>query len=161
MTTTTNGAILHLPPGEGQSFWMGVEFVNFKIKSDQTGGAYAVTEVITLPEGGSMPHKHMENDEAYFILEGEYEFHDLTNGQTLRVTPGAFLNITRGTVHAYRNLGTTNARYLLIQTPGYYQGFFEDLGSPVLEKNKVPVEASPPDMEKLLEVARKYSSLPG
>lgn len=159
--TSVENTSLYLPPGEGQSFWVGVEFVNFKLSSDQTGGAYAVTEVITLPEGGANPHQHLENDETYFFLEGEYEFQDLSNGRAFRVTPGAFLQIKRGTVHAYRNTGTTNARYLLVQSPGDLQGFFEDLGSPILIKSSLPGEAPAPDMEKLLAVARKYNTLPG
>jgi len=42
---TTEGTITYVPPGEGKSFWMaGGHMATFKVTSEDTGGAYTITE---------------------------------------------------------------------------------------------------------------------
>jgi quercetin dioxygenase-like cupin family protein len=55
-------------------------------------------------------HKHDGFDKAFYILEGELEMQ--MDGEIITVTPGYFINVGRGTVHGYRNVSPTAAKYL-------------------------------------------------
>ncbi len=157
--TTLSISSIYIPVEEGKSFWVGPEFITLKIRGNDTQEAYALSEVTTLPQGGLPPHIHMEHDEAYYILEGEYFFQDITNDKSYRAIPGSFINISRGTVHAYQNVGSSKGKYLLIHTPAGLEGFFEELGMPSLDKNNPPSEGF--SEEQLHKVAQKYSTRPG
>ncbi len=50
-------SITHLPSGEGKSFWIANnEFVTIKITGSDTGGNFALLDVIGLPGSGPPPH---------------------------------------------------------------------------------------------------------
>jgi quercetin dioxygenase-like cupin family protein len=62
--------------------WVLGEFVTYKVPSQQTGGAYALFEVTTQPGSGPPPHVNHREDEAFYVLEGDYEF--LSGGEAMR-----------------------------------------------------------------------------
>ena len=75
--------VAHVPPGEGtRSLWVLCELLTHKIPSHKTGGAYALFEAATPPGAGPPPHVHHREDEAFYVLEGEYEF--LVDGNIVR-----------------------------------------------------------------------------
>jgi quercetin dioxygenase-like cupin family protein len=157
MTISTQG-INVTASAEGQSAWVLTDFVRFLIKGDATNGAYSMIEVTSLPQGSPPPHFHHECDEAYYILEGEYEFYDLGSNSVIKATPGTFLNILRTTPHTYKNVGTTNAKMLVINTPAGFEGFLEEIGMPSNDVNNPPVMEGPPDLEAIVALAQKYKT---
>ncbi len=120
----------HVPPGGGEaSLWVLGELLTRKISSRRTGGAYSLFEVITQPGSGPPPHVQHREDEAFYVLEGEYEF--LVDGNTLRAESGSLLYVPKGTQHAHRNVGEVPGRMLTTHTPGdLYELFFENAGRP-------------------------------
>src|SRR3712207_2537322 len=96
--------VAHLPPGEGRrSLWVLGELLTYKIPSQHTGGAYSLFEVNAQPGAGPPPHVQHREDEAFYVLEGEYEF--LSAEETLRVGAGSLLYVPKGTLHAHKNVG--------------------------------------------------------
>jgi len=85
------------------------ELYTSKVVSEDTGGAFALAEAITPPEGGPPPHVHHREDEAFYVLEGELEF--MTEDGTIRAGAGSFVHVPKGTLHTYKNVGMTSARY--------------------------------------------------
>ena len=70
-------SITHVAPGEGESVWIaGSELVTFKATGKDTGGAFALVELVGLPGSGPPPHIHHRVDEVYCLLEGELEVLD-------------------------------------------------------------------------------------
>ncbi len=109
--------VAHVAPGEGvKSLWVMGVLVTYKVPSHRTGGAYSLFEVATQPGTGPPPHIHHREDEAFYVLEGEYEF--LAGRETLRVGAGSLLYVPKGTVHAHRVVGERMGRMLVTQTPG-------------------------------------------
>jgi mannose-6-phosphate isomerase-like protein (cupin superfamily) len=103
------------------------ELLTYKIPSQQTGGAYALFKATTNPGAGPPPHVHHREDEAFYVLEGEYRF--LVGGETLSAEEGSLLYAPKGTLHAHKNVGEGVGRLLMIQTPGgLYELFFEKAG---------------------------------
>jgi mannose-6-phosphate isomerase-like protein (cupin superfamily) len=148
--------VAHTPPSKGRrSLWVLGELLTYKIPSQQTGGAYSLFEVTTQPGAGPSPHIHHREDEAFYVIEGEYEF--LVEGRTIRVGVGSLLYVPKGILHAHRGVGEGVSRMLLTQTPGsLYEHFFEEVGKPV------DGEAGPLDLEeqqymrRIVEVAAEH-----
>ena len=109
--------IAHVPPDEGtRSLWVLGELLTYKIPSQQTGGAYVLFEAATPPGAGPPPHVHHREDEAFYVLEGQYEF--LNGRETLRAGAGSLLYVPKGVLHTHKNIGKGVGRMLLTQTPG-------------------------------------------
>jgi mannose-6-phosphate isomerase-like protein (cupin superfamily) len=60
-------------------------------------------------------HRHHEDDEAWYVLEGALSF--LLDGERLDAPAGGAVVAPRGTVHTYWNPAPQPARYLLVMTP--------------------------------------------
>jgi mannose-6-phosphate isomerase-like protein (cupin superfamily) len=122
-----NRAVAHVPSSEGEkSLRVFGEMVTYKVSSDQTGGAYSLFEVETPPGGGPPPHVQHREDEAFWVLEGEYEF--LGRDLTLRVGAGSLVYVPKGSLHAHVNRGEGPARMLISQTPGgSHERFLEEV----------------------------------
>lgn len=78
------------------------------------------------PPSGPDPHFHRAISESFFILSGTVR---LFNGQRwIDATPGDFLYVPEGGVHAFRNESGEPASMLLLFAPGApREGYFEGL----------------------------------
>lgn len=140
-------------PGEGRALWVLGDLYEFKATGESTGGAYALVETTVSPGlPGPPPHIHHREDEAFYVLEGEVELN--VEGNVSTAGPGSFVNVPKGTLHTFKNAGTTPARFLGIVAPAGFEGFFEEVGEPVTDKTAPP--AGPPDVEKVMALAPKY-----
>ncbi len=101
-------------PGEGRPL-PGREEVVLKATGTETGGAVAVLEATSAPGEGADPHVHHDNDEFFYVLEGQVRFE--VGGQTVEAAAGAFVFVPRGTIHVARTVGTEPARVLAAFVP--------------------------------------------
>ena len=105
--------VAYFPPGQGsRSLWVFGELGVCKTKSEQTGGAYSLFEVVTQPGSGPPPHVQHREDESFYVLEGEYEF--LVEGRTLRAGTGSLLYVPRDNLYAHRNVGEGGVGKMLL-----------------------------------------------
>ena len=89
----------YVPPGEGKSVWIANnEFVTFKVTGKNTGGTFALVEVVGFPGSGPPPHIHHRVDEVYCLLEGKLEV--LHGDRTFTANAGSVFHIPKGTLHA-------------------------------------------------------------
>lgn len=123
--------------------------VMFKALASQTNGAYSLFETTTPPGAGTPPHYQRDEDEAFFVLEGEYTF--LHGEEQKVVTAGSFVFVPRGTMHMFTNTGDLPARMLIITTPGgIHEKFFESVGEPV------DAPPSEPNFPEIVQKAESY-----
>jgi quercetin dioxygenase-like cupin family protein len=106
----------------------------WKVKTQETRGAYSVLESIVQPSTGPEPHRHSREDEGFYIIEGQYEFRVGT--QVINAAPGDFLFAPRNVPHTYKNVGTTPSRHLTIISPGGLESFFAERAA--LQKETPP-----------------------
>ena len=68
--------VFGLGQGEGEAWWwLGVTLATIKATGEETGGRYTLVEVLE-PQGVEVPlHVHHNEDEAFFVLEGEMTFY--------------------------------------------------------------------------------------
>ena len=145
-----------IQPGDGRSLRVLGEVVTYKITSERTGGAYSLFEVASEPGGGLPPHVQHREDEAFYVLEGEYEFLD-NDGHTMRVGTGSLIYVPKGNLHTYKNVGTTLGRMLVSQTPGgLHERFFEEIGQEAQDKFKPTIHERLLDAERIVAIAATY-----
>ncbi len=120
------------------------DHVDFLVTQDMTGGASATLLETSPPGGGPPPHRHENEDETFFIVEGEYEF--LVDGEWVNAGPGDAFYRARGTVHTFRNCGTTTGKILIFVAPGGFQSYLEEI-SPL---------SVPSDLARLIEISNRY-----
>jgi quercetin dioxygenase-like cupin family protein len=147
--------IAHVMRGKGRSMWVFGELVTYKVTAEQTGGAYSLFEVASRPGGGPPPHVQHREDEAFWVLEGEYEF--VVEGRATRVGTGSLVYIPRGKLHAHKYSGDKPGRMLIIQTPGgLHEHFFGEIGQPATYESKPPVSRGLADTGRVVEIAAEY-----
>ncbi len=100
------------------------------------------------------PHIDHLDDEAFFVLEGTYACRlgdrDLTCG------PGESFFAPRGTPHAFKNAGDTQARMLIVQSPGgVIEKYLEEAWETIEDPSNPPPPVEP-DFERVMAVAQKY-----
>ena len=150
-------SITHVPPGEGKLVWIGDrELVTLKERGKETGGRFALVEVVGLPGSGPPPHIHHSVDEVYWLLEGELEV--LDGERTFTAKAGSVFHIPKGTLHAWRNATTEPARTLLLILPAGFEGFFEEAGVPGTDLSSPPPPPTSNELQKMVEIGRKYDT---
>lgn len=150
-------SITWVPPGAGKSVWIAnTELVTFKATGRDTGGAFALVEIVGLPEGGPPPHIHRRVDEIYCLLEGELEV--LDGERTFTASAGSVFHIPKGSLHAWKNKTPRVARTLLFIVPAGFEGFFEEAGVPGTDLSSPPPPPTREDLQRMLEVGLKYDT---
>lgn len=128
--------------------------IRFKARGRDTNNAYSLVEVTTAPGAGTPPHTQSGDDEAFFVLEGTYEF--MHAGRIIEGRPGTYVFIPRGDLHCFKNSGTTVAKMLIINSPGgLHENFFAEAGDPIPAGAGFPPPAAP-DMPRLLAASARY-----
>ena len=119
--------IHHVPPNGGPCITYGGQVMNVKLTAVESGGELTVIEDVIQPGVGPPLHVHQRENEAYYVLEGEFEF--ICGADVVRGGPGTFVHSPRGVPHRYRNVGPAPGRLLFGFTPGGIEAFFTELGS--------------------------------
>jgi steroid delta-isomerase-like uncharacterized protein len=151
--------VTHLGPEASKSTTRVLGVMNYcKATKDDTRGIYSFF-VSTVPPGEGVPiHTHLKEDEAYYILDGQWEIYDTTNNQTLTVGPDSYIYVPMGINHGFKNVGDTPGRMILLITPGGLEGFFEGIGQVIDDPNNPPPPPSgPPDFARAAQIAARYN----
>ena len=136
---------------KGQAIWFLNTLTFVKATGKQTGGAYGLIEEICPVGSGSPYHMHHNEDETFYIVEGEVIF--ISGDRVIKATGGSFVFLPRNIPHGFRVDAPT--RLLLMNNPGGFEQFVVEGGEPAKELVLPPF--GPPDMEKLMTLAAKYN----
>src|SRR5829696_10198730 len=99
----------------GTSVWYVGNLFTVLAGSGDTGGRFALIEVLA-PKGTEPPrHVHHREDEAFYVLEGEITFY--IGQETYAATPGTFVFAPRSIPHSWV-FETDVVRKLVTLTPG-------------------------------------------
>ena len=106
---------------EGERLEFGDAVILLRMTAERSGGAVTIWEELP-PLLDTPMHVHSNEDELFHIIEGEHEFH--CGEHQFRVGPGAFVQLPRGVPHAHSRVVPGSGRFLVITTPGGFDGFF-------------------------------------
>ena len=143
-----------LPAGEGRSIWVVGDRYTIKCGGNETGGAFAMIEAVVPPGNGPPPHIHSREDEAFYVLEGELEFH--ADGRSFTASTGAWVTLAKGSLHSFKNTGSVLAHMLVMVTPSGLENFFLEVGRKAIAGETELVAPTSQDIQKLVETAPKY-----
>ena len=130
----------------GRCFNVMGSLMSYKVTAEDTGGAYSLAVEITPPHGGLPLHLHHQEDEAMYILEGEYEIQ--CGDQVFRATADTFVFLPRDIPNRYQNLGDTPGKFIHITSPGGFEK--------LVEQTSLLCASGPPDMQRVKETAKQY-----
>ena len=146
MQTTTKTLIRGTEDGE--ITWFFNALMTTKATMAETAGAYSLTEHLVTAASNPPMHVQVDEDEAFYVLEGEVEFE--VDGQVVVATPGTFAFVARGAAHRFRVL-TPTARMLVIcsgKPTDNLEDFFLGMGEPATAR--VLPEPKAPDVDRLV-----------
>jgi quercetin dioxygenase-like cupin family protein len=119
---------IHVPAGEdrfGEHRGLGVSHIDFKVVPDANSGLF-VLENVFHAKGGPAKHLHHEQDEWFYVLEGEFLMEVGETRMTLQ--PGDSLVAPRGIPHVWAHVGTGQGRILVTFMPaGKMEAFFREV----------------------------------
>jgi mannose-6-phosphate isomerase-like protein (cupin superfamily) len=143
----------HLTEGEGAAYWFIGSLSIVKAISQSTGGCYSLTWDKNAPGHETPYHLHRVEDEAFWVIEGEYEF--ICDGKKILAIPGDYVFLPRGIPHGIRVASATPATKLVMAMPGDgFQNMMIEMADPATTL-ELP-EPKAPDMEKLFRLCEKY-----
>ena len=119
------------------------------------GAGYCLVEALVGPGAGPPPNRHPADDEAFYVLDGTFEFG--VGSETRIARNGDFVRVPNGEVHTFKNIGQGPGRLLIMNAPGtMHINFFSQAGEPMPPGTKeLPSPSGPPDVARLLEVGRQ------
>lgn len=110
----------------GEHRGLGVSELDFKVATTDAHGGLFVVENAFHEKGGPARHLHHEQDEWFYVLEGEFTFEIGERKQTLRPGDSAFG--PRQVPHVWAFTGSGKGRLLVTFAPaGKMEAFFREV----------------------------------
>ena len=109
---------------EGERLVFGEVTILLRISSEASGGAFSLFEEVP-PLVDTPLHVHRDEDELFYILEGEHVIR--VGDEEHTVGPGGVVFAPRGIPHSQQRVVTGEGRELVLMTPGGFEGFFREL----------------------------------
>ena len=143
-----------IAPGEGTPFWITTDLYVLKLESERTEGASTLFEITVAPQSPRLPHMHHNENEIYYVLDGEFEFMD--DDRTFTAGAGSVVYLRKDRFHYHRNPGDQPARALVLYQPGGIEKFIAEAGRPAEDPSSLPPSFDEEDIERLMSVAPKH-----
>ncbi len=118
----------------------GISPNDIKISGKDTDGNLTVFEYIGHEKGGPPLHIHPNQDEIFYVVEGEYAFE--VGGEKHKLMAGETIFLPRNVPHAFAQLSDNGKMVFFFQPSGKMEDFFRKAGS-------FPGEPSPQEGAKL------------
>ncbi|WP_260739467.1 cupin domain-containing protein [Tunturiibacter lichenicola] len=123
------------------------------LSSAQTNDSFSLFENHSSGPSKTPIHVHAKDDETLFMMQGEMRAIISGKEQTIRAGESIFL--PRGIPHQLMNESGLPAHYLLLCTPGGFEGFLVDCGH-ALTEGEIPGPPSAADIDRLKAAAPQY-----
>jgi quercetin dioxygenase-like cupin family protein len=134
-----------------QPLWFLANLATVKVEGAQTGGSWSMVELAG-PRGDMPPlHVHVDEDEAFYVLEGRLTV--FVGDEEIVLEPGDCAVAPKGIPHVYR-VDSEQARWLGIASPSFGQ-FVTEVGEPAAQETLPPL---PPavDPARVAEIAAAH-----
>ncbi|MBC8138933.1 MAG: cupin domain-containing protein [Fibrella sp.] len=106
----------YIPKGGGPLVEMGNHRAYVKAQSTETVGSFSLSHVHADAGGGVPPHIHRREDEAFYILEGRFQF--LVGERAFEAGPDDTILGPRDVAHGWQCISPEGGRLLIFFAPG-------------------------------------------
>ncbi len=142
-----------LQQGEGEAFWFGDSLATIKAGGEATGGHCAVIEVLA-PKGNGPPlHVHRNEDEWFYVLEGEMLF--WVGGRKITAGPNSFVFGPRNVPHTF-TVTSPAVRYIVVALPAGFDRFVRALAVPAKTCTLPPATLEQPSPDRMMAAAAAH-----
>ena len=136
-------------------FWGPGDRYTFLVTGEESGGSMFALDCVVGAGGGPPPHRHLAEDELFYIVEGSISF--TMDDETRVVGPGQSAFVPRGTKHSYVNTSETEARMIAVYTPAGMEGWFREVCTSVTDESATPPPVTPELIERMLEAGPRHN----
>jgi quercetin dioxygenase-like cupin family protein len=98
---SSNKQMVALSPEGGKVLHILGDTLTIKVSGEETNGEFAIIHEVSPPQGGPPLHVHHREDEAFYVLDGEYEVQ--FGDRTIPAVPGSFIFAPRDIPHAFKH----------------------------------------------------------
>jgi len=103
----------------------GANQITYKVSGQDTQGGLFLFEQVSLRKGGPPRHLHYNQEEWFYVMEGEYVFE--VGQERMRLRPGDSLLAPRKVPHVWAYVGETPGKILIgFQPAGKMETFFQE-----------------------------------
>jgi quercetin dioxygenase-like cupin family protein len=149
----TETAGFGLAADDGEAFWFADQLATVKIGGDATQGRWTLVE-FEAPPGNSPPlHVHHNDDESFYVIDGQITFY--VGDAVIEARAGSFAFAPRGVSHTFV-VGGQSARYLVISEPAGFERFVAEASVAAESRTIPPAADGPPDIAALAALAAKH-----
>ncbi|MES2731878.1 MAG: cupin domain-containing protein [Bacteroidota bacterium] len=138
-----------IPAGEGrihghiQLKGVNVNILDLKVGGTDTGGQLAIFEQTSLsPKRGTPLHMHYNQDEIFYVLQGEYRFQ--VGDEKYSLATGDSIFLPRQVPHSWVQVSESGKMTVTFQPAGKMEAFFVTLAA-------LPMAPTPEEMARLFE----------
>ena len=102
--------------------------IDTKVSTLDTDGGLSVLEITSFDKGGPARHLHYEQDEWFYVVEGEYVSE--VGEERYQLGPGDSILAPRKVAHVWAHVGEGIGRLIAaLQPAGEIEAFFDDLAT--------------------------------
>lgn len=137
--------------GDGDALWFLGSLVTVKAGAAQTRGRLTVVEFVNPPGFAPPVHRHLDEDEMFYVLSGSAEFR--CGDDAFEAGPGDFVLLPVGRPHTFLVDAAQPLRTLQITAPSGFERFAAEVGVPARDR-RLP-DPGPVDPAALAEAAAR------
>ncbi len=137
---------------DGQAFWFLNTLTINKVGGNNSEGRLSIVDHRVPPGFAPPPHIHQASDEAFLVLDGEFE--GFCGDQAWRAGPGSLVFLPRAIPHGFTVSDAGPGRIIVVASPGGFDEFVAAVGQPA-QALRLP-EPVPPDPARLTQIAAAH-----
>lgn len=146
-------AVYSVEQGEGTARWWFGALAEIKATAATTGGQFTLLEITCGPGYEGIRHVHHNEDEAFWIIEGDVTLD--VGGKIIEMHPGGYAFAPRDIPHSFK-VGQSGGRMLFILTPGGFEDLVMETSEPASSLTLPPPSDEMPDIARLQSIVAKY-----
>lgn len=119
---------IHVPAGRDRTeepLKLGPDRIDVKVSTRDSGGGLYLFEGTKVGKGGPIRHVHLEQDEWFYILRGEFRFE--VGDEKITARPGDSVFGPRKVPHVWACVSDEGALLMAVQPAGTTEAFFREL----------------------------------
>jgi quercetin dioxygenase-like cupin family protein len=114
---------------EGEDFWLFGILTTIKISADDTDGQYCLIDAEVPPGMGSPWHRHRDEDEWFYVRDGEFTVY--VGDDHLTLTAGGFAFGPKGVPHTF--IAGPDGGKMLFGVGAEFEGLLREIAEPATE----------------------------
>jgi quercetin dioxygenase-like cupin family protein len=139
--------------GTGEARWWFGVLAEIKATAADTGGQFTLVEITAPPNAQGVRHVHHNEDEAFWVLEGDMDLE--VGGTQIEMHAGNYALGPRDIPHSFAT-GDAGCRVLFILTPGGFEGLIMATSVPAEARTVPPPSDEKPDIARLQAIVAQF-----